>query len=95
MELYSWQDAAGEWRYAVLVGTNWNKTLGEVQADPLDMQDVRATIDRMAVGESLFWVRDVLDPASGQLLTLPFPPENVMRDLQTFAREKQVDLYIP
>ena len=54
MELYSWQSEAGEWQYAILVGTNRNKTLDEVRATSLDLQEVKATIEKLAINESLF-----------------------------------------
>ena len=95
MELYSWQSETGEWQYTILVGTNRNKTLDEVQAAPLDLQNVKAAIGKMAVGESLFWVHTVFDAGSGQMVTLPYPSEAVMHELQEVAREKGVDLYIP
>jgi diacylglycerol kinase len=95
MELYSWQSEAGEWQFAILVGTNRNKTLDEVQAAPLDLPGVKEVIGRMAVGESLFWMQNTFDEQSGQLMTLPFPPEAVTRELREFAREKGVDIYIP
>jgi len=95
MELYSWQDEAGEWQYAILAGTNRNKTLDEVRAAPLDLQSVEVAIEAMAVGESLFWMRTVFDPESGQMVALPFPPGAVIQELQEFARDRQVDLYIP
>lgn len=95
MELYSWQSEAGEWQYAILVGTNRNKTLDEVQSAPLDLQRVKGAIEELAVGESLFWMQSVFDAGSGQMVKLPFPPEAVSRELQEFAREKGVNLYIP
>jgi diacylglycerol kinase len=95
MELYSWQSEAGEWQYAILVGTNRNKTLEEVQVAPLDLSGAKEAIGRLAVGESLTWMRNTFDEQSGQMVTLPFPPEAVMDELQEFAREKGVDLYIP
>jgi diacylglycerol kinase (ATP) len=94
MELYSWQSDAGEWQYAILVGTNRNKTLDEVQAEPLDLQETKEAIGKLAVGESLFWMNSVLNTGADQMVTLPYPPESVMDDLQELAREKEVDLYI-
>lgn len=95
MELYSWQTESDEWQYAVLEGTNRNKTLDEIQSTPLDLQGVENAIARMAIGESLFWMKNVYDTSSGQILNLPFPPDTVVNELKEFAREKQVDLYIP
>jgi diacylglycerol kinase len=95
MELYSWQNEDGEWEYAILEGTNRNKTLDEVQAVPFDLQGVKTAIGQLAIGESLFWMNNVLDVSSNQMMGLPFPPDAVIHELQAFAREKQVDLYIP
>lgn len=95
MELYSWQNKNGEWQYAVLEGTNRNKTLDEIQSTPLDLSGVKNAIAQMAVGESLFWMNNVYDTSSGQVLNLPFPPDAVVNELKEFAREQQVDLYIP
>ena len=95
LELYSWQDENGGWQYSILEGTNRNKTLEEVQAIPLDLQGVKNAIAKMAIGESLFWMNRVQDTASGQMLQLSFPPDEVVDELTEFAREKQVELYIP
>jgi diacylglycerol kinase len=95
MELYSWQNKNGEWQYAVLEGTNRNKTLAEIQTTPLDAQGTKNAIARMAVGESLFWTNNVYDTSSGQIVNLPFPPETVVNELKELAHKKQIDLYIP
>ena len=95
LELYSWQNENGGWQYAILEGTNRNKTLEEVQATPLDLQGIKNAIAKMAVGESLFWTNNVYDTGSGQTLQLPFPPDAVVDELKAFAREKQVELYVP
>jgi len=95
MELYSWQNKNKEWQYAVLEGTNRNKTLAEIQATPLDSQGVKNAIAQMAVGESLFWTNNVYDASSSQTVKLPFPPETVVNELKELAYEKRIDLYIP
>ena len=94
-ELYSWQDENGRWQYSILEGTNRNKTLEEVQAIPLDLQGVKDAIAKMAVGESLFWMNRVKETVSGQMSQLSFPPDEVVDELKEFAREKQVELYLP
>lgn len=95
MELYSWQSKTGEWQYAILVGSNRNKTLEEVQAESLDLYGVKETIGRMPAGESLFWVKDVFDTDADQMIALSFPSKEVICELQEFAHEKKVDLFIP
>jgi len=94
MELYAWQNKTGGWQYAILEGTNRNKTLAEVQTAPLDLEDVKIAIGKMAVGEALFWMNKVYDTSSSQIVNLPFPPDTVVNELKDFTREKQVDLCI-
>jgi diacylglycerol kinase len=94
MELYSWQSESGEWQYAILTGTNRNKTLAEVQAKPLDMQSLKKVINGLAVGESLFWVQTVFDESADRMVTLPLPSGAVIRELQELTRKNGVDLYI-
>jgi len=95
MELYSWQNENGEWQYSLLVGTNRNKTAEEIPSTPLDLQGIKVAIAQLAVGESLFWTNNVYDPGSSQSVNFAFPPDAVVNELKEFAREKQIDLYIP
>ncbi|HXD10803.1 MAG TPA: diacylglycerol kinase family protein [Anaerolineales bacterium] len=95
MELYAWQNKSGGWQYAILEGTNHNKTLAEVQEAPLDLQGVKMAIGQMAVGEALFWMNNAYDSSVNQTLSLPLPPKAIMDDIMGFARENQVDLHIP
>ena len=95
MELYAWQDETGGWQYAILEGTNRNKTLAEVQAAPLDLQGVKIAIGKLVVGESLFWMNNVYDAHAAQTLNLPLPPKAIVDDIMGFARENQVELHIP
>jgi diacylglycerol kinase len=95
MELYSWQTKNGEWQYSLLVGTNRNKTVEEILSAPLDLQGIKVAIAQLAVGESLFWTNKVYDPGPDQSVNFSFPPDAVVNELKEFAREKQVDLYVP
>lgn len=95
MELYSWSTDEGQWQYAILIGTNRNKTLAEVQAAPLDLQGVKDEIVQMAAGESLFWIRSVLDKTSNETINMPLPPAKFVDEIEIFAFENHVNLYIP
>lgn len=95
MELYSWHGQDGNWHYAILLGTNRNKTLKEIQAKPLDLQGVKMAIAQLPVGESLFWQRFVFDEDTGQMLYLNLPSVDVVNEIVEYAREKQINLQIP
>ena len=81
MELYSWQDEAGEWKYSILVGTNRIKTEEEVMASPLSLDEVKVAISQMAVGEWLTWMGFP-----------PPPPESIMEELRQCASLYQVNM---
>ncbi len=58
VELYSWKDKDGNWKFALLDGTNAQKTEQDVKSDP----DVLAGADALtkslrllAEGEEVFW----------------------------------------
>ncbi len=53
-ELYSWRD--GEtWLYALLPGTNRNKTWSEVKSTPLNLEELKSCLKLLAVGELISW----------------------------------------
>ena len=95
MELYSWQGDDGEWKFAILPGTNRYKTLDEVKAEPLDRLGVNKAITQMAVGEWLFWGNSVYDEKIKQMVSLPFPPKEAIEELKAFTVEMQVNLIFP
>lgn len=53
-ELYSWSTGQ-EWRYALLPGTNRNKTWAEVQEAGVSFQDLMSRLKVLAVGEMISW----------------------------------------
>lgn len=63
-ELYSWpaSDAHGV-KYALLVGTNRNKTDVEIHAHPLALGEVEQKLGELAAGQEVFWTGDVRDRA--------------------------------
>jgi len=95
MEFYSWKNESGAWQYAILTGTNRNKTLDEVLSVPFELQEVKQELGRLAVGESLIWMNKVYDTTSGQMVDLPYPPDEVIHELQDLAHDKQIKLYVP
>ena len=92
MELYSWQDETGEWFYSILVGTNRVKAIDEILANPMDFEEVKAEISKMAVGESVFWFNRALESPDGQNLALELPPKEVVEALKQHALACQVTL---
>jgi hypothetical protein len=92
MELYSWQDQAGRWRFSILPGTNRNKTVSEVQDRPLSRTELRAAFCTMAKGEQVFWMPYAVEAETGQHRTFPYPPEKIQQQIQALADRCQVQL---
>ena len=56
-ELYAWSDkgCADGTCFALLTGTNRNKTVEEVRQKPLDLAALEARIGKLATGEDIIW----------------------------------------
>jgi hypothetical protein len=94
MELYSWQDQAGQWRFSILPGTNRNKTVTEVQERPLSRTELRAAFCTMAKNEQVFWMPYAVEADTGQHRTFPYPPEEVQQEIQALADRCKVQLVV-
>lgn len=92
IELYSWQAETGEWVYSILPGTNRNKTIAEVKAHPLSLDDIKAVISTMAIGESIFWFNRTAQGSSDPGFDLAYPPHAVIAELEQVALQYQVTL---
>ena len=92
MELYSWRDETGEWAYSILTGTNRIKSMDEILAKPLEFEEVKAALSKMAVGESVFWFNRDLESSDEEALDLALPPKEVVEALKQHASACQVTL---
>ena len=88
-ELYSWQDARGEWRYALLPGTNRLKYAGEITSAALTEADLRQRLAELPAVETVTWC-----PPPGMETDPPFamPPDDVVAALTALATEREVHL---
>jgi hypothetical protein len=94
MELYSWQDTSGSWRFSLLPGTNRNKTLAEVTANPMNLDEITTAFDRLAEGEVVFWGTRV-DPQGSEKSILALPPVNLQNKLIEAAKGAKINLILP
>ena len=83
-ELYCWQTDAGEWNYALLVGTNINKTDKTIRDPSRAITSLDALKARLAVlskGEWLSWGRNY-----------PLPPEDIQTDIRNYCNTRGIKL---
>jgi hypothetical protein len=74
VELYSWKDQENHWAFAMLDGTDRNKTEAEVKAakNPIKgAEDLKEALARLAVGEHVFWTH--------RIEGFEFPPEAMQK----------------
>ncbi|MHB1354992.1 MAG: hypothetical protein ACYCZF_03335 [Anaerolineae bacterium] len=86
-EIYSWQ-VDGVWYYALLVGTNRNKTLEEVQDPAVRLESIemlKERLSQLAEGEWVTWL--VLDYGG-----LELPPQSVQDEMLAWAEEQGLNL---
>jgi hypothetical protein len=91
VELYSWVDpAAKSWRFALLPGTNRNKTAAEILSTrdaAHSVAELKARISRLAPSESVFW----LVPEAGDF---SLPPKDVVDGIIAHAASFGVSIRV-
>jgi hypothetical protein len=84
-ELYSWQ-VDGEWVFAVLVGTNREKTLDEIQSPQARLNGVgelAKLLTALPAGEYVSWLtRD----------SLALPPKDIITQVEQICAEQGLEL---
>lgn len=86
-ELYSWQ-AGGEWRFALVPGTNRNKTVEEIKTGPqvAGVEAIKAQLAGLARGEEVFWATQGPDYAR--------PPQNTVAAVKDFCESAGLTLHL-
>lgn len=88
VEVYSWKDDKGVWRFAIMNGTNREKTEKEVK----EAATVYAGVDKftaalklLAVGEMVFW--------NFRVKGFEFPPKDDLKKIDEAAKAAKIELY--
>ncbi len=104
-ELYSWQDG-GEWRFALMTGTNRNKTPAEVVAEEslvtadgwvhinvTGVDAIKGVLSRVPQGEYVSWLADPRDEQGEAAFGLP--PASTVDAIEEHARQCGLNFYAP
>lgn len=86
-ELYSWQES-NHWVFALLVGTNREKTLDDIKSIDTILPDTGAlisTLERVPSGQYVTW---------SSRKTLSFPPDNIVKQVEKTCKDKGLILNI-
>jgi hypothetical protein len=87
-ELYSWQDG-NQWNFALLVGTNREKTLDEIKAAETTLRGVdalTAALEQMPAGQYITW---------SSRETLSFPPDDIIKQIEQVCTDRGLILNRP
>lgn len=88
-ELYSWRTDQGEWRYALVAGTNRLKAWSELEAEAGSEAELRRRLTELASGESVSWCNRAVSGATSELMQ---PPKAKVQALLDLARGNEIDL---
>jgi hypothetical protein len=80
-ELYSWQEG-DQWNFALLVGTNREKTLEEIKAEKTALRGVDAlteALEQMPAGQYITW---------SSRETLSFPPDDIIEQIEKVCADQ-------
>lgn len=86
-ELYSWQ-YGGLWRFSIVVGTNREKTLAEIQSPEVALDGVealQAALERIPAGQFVTWL------SRGGLA---FPPAETVERVELVCRDRGLQLQV-
>jgi hypothetical protein len=86
-ELYSWEKD-GEWYFSILVGTNREKMLDEIQSADAALQGVdelKAALESIPAGQYVTW--SALEP-------LAFPPDDLILQVKEICKDQGLELGI-
>ena len=92
VELYSWKNEKGEFRYSLLWGTNRNKTEAEIKKQGCVLSDipaVKGALGHLAEGEHVFWAN-----ATCPKKDCEFPPREVVEALSSHANGAGVKIEV-
>ncbi|MBI5295373.1 MAG: hypothetical protein HY869_07840 [Chloroflexi bacterium] len=84
-ELYSWEQD-GQWYFSVLIGTNREKTLDEIQASDVTLKGIdglKAVLESIPSGQYVTWT-------AGESLALP--PEEVIQQVRDICKARGLEL---
>jgi len=90
MELYSWTNSSGEWVFALMIGTNREKTAAEIQNVNYVIPNISALEKRfshLAVGERVYWYAGFND--------FSYPNKKILDEVALSAKKARIELYLP
>src|SRR5215211_7837452 len=80
-ELYSWQEE-GQWTFALLVGTNREKTLEEIKSAGIllsGVDELESVLETIPSGQYITW---------SSRETLSFPPDDIRKRVEQVCEEQ-------
>jgi hypothetical protein len=86
-ELYSWQDN-GQWKFSLLVGTNREKTMEEIQSagDVLSgVDELTSALERIPAGQYITW---------SSKETLSLPSQDILKQVEHACKDQGLILNI-
>jgi hypothetical protein len=90
-ELYSWQEG-GEWCFSLLVGTNRDKSIDEIQSTSNLLEGIdglRPALESLAAGQYVIWWSPSWTEGA-----VAFPPDDVLQQVQSLCEDLELQLTV-
>jgi hypothetical protein len=106
-ELYSWMED-GQWHFALITGTNRNKTFDEVVAKgdfiseagwvkvtTTGIDELKVALNKLPENEFVMWLAGLPPPTGQTNITIQLPPKQIYDAIKEYAQQRGLDLLVP
>ncbi|MBI4835299.1 MAG: hypothetical protein HY811_10865 [Planctomycetes bacterium] len=96
MELYSWKNENDEWCFALMYGTNRDKSYDEITSKEntiVGIPNLKEKLKLLALGEQLFWFNSLRNPPADAKYKLAYPPEIVIKDIKNYCDDLNIKMH--
>jgi len=88
IEMYSWKDDNGKWRFRIMNGTNRQKTEEWIKMSAQDtvfMNDLQSSFIKLAKGQEVYWFHKGIEG-------FMYPPESYMYQIEAIAKKFDIKI---
>jgi hypothetical protein len=99
-ELYSWQEASGEWNFCILYTTNIEKTVKQVFDEKRTLRgfvQLKRKLDALPEGARVSWLNRIplgTGPNAKGSERLGYPPSDVIQEIRRYAEGRNIKIVI-
>jgi hypothetical protein len=99
-ELYSWQAANGDWRFAILPSPSGPNISADEVFDKRvrlnNVKELKRKVSELPVGSTIIWLKRIADADEvNEKERVGLPPSSLIEDLQHYAEARTIKVDLP